>query len=417
MQTPVILTDSARIAEFCASLRKAGRFAFDTEFIRDDTYDAILCLVQVAGPDGVTLIDPGNGAELTPFWNLLLDPSLLKIVHAGKEDFDVCLRATGRPPRNVFDVQIAAGFVGFGYPLSLVRLVDQVLGKRVAKGQTLTDWLRRPLTPDQLRYAVDDVAHLPAAYERLAAALQDRQRERWATEEFHRFEDAAFYKQPVEDRVYKVKGARRLDGLGLAILARLLEWRDEWARERNRPARVMVRDDVLVELARRRPTSPGDVEIVRGFPQSRGGHAAEQALAVIHAAMKTPRAEWPAPVETREDSPMMKATVDLLSAVTRALCHENGVAHDLVGIGQKLRDLVAFLEDGRPDSDDARPSLLRGWRRTFVGDYLVALLEGRSELHFSGWPKNPRLDIISQRPATGPHPVTASSPAAPESGR
>ncbi|MBI5863689.1 MAG: ribonuclease D [Planctomycetes bacterium] len=215
--------------------RAAGRFAFDTEFIRDDTFEAALCLVQVACDGAVVLIDPASGLDVSPFWNLVTDAAVRKIVHAGKEDFDVCLTATGKPPSNIFDVQIAAGFVGLGYPLSLSRLVQATLHKRIAKGQTLTNWLRRPLTDEQLRYAVEDVVHLPAIAKHLEAELQKTERVAWAAEEFRRLEDVSNYQPPPGERLFRMKGTKNLDPLGLATLERLIEWREQWAREKNRP--------------------------------------------------------------------------------------------------------------------------------------------------------------------------------------
>lgn len=395
-------SDSIRPAEFiqdqsaletaCAGWRQAKRFAFDTEFIRDDTYDAVLCLIQVADGQKVFLIDPTGEIDLRPFWDLLIDPSVTNIVHAGKEDFEVCLSATGKPPQNIFDVQIAAGFAGYGYPLNLVRLVDNVVGKRIVKGETLTDWLRRPLTEDQIRYAVEDVLYLPDVHAKLARELEVANRTSWAREEFSRFEQAEYYRPPTQNRVFKVKGAKRLEGAGLAALEHLIEWRDRWARKNNRPARSMIRDDVLVELARRRPQTLDDIQVMRGFPRSRNDHVAQEVLDVIHAARAVPKGDWPEPYEAREETPMMKAALDLLSAVARAICFEQGLSHELLGGAQRLRELIDFLQEQREE----RPALLTGWREEFIGDHLMALLEGKTQLHLSGWPDQPRIEFLAR---------------------
>jgi ribonuclease D len=371
--------------------RAAGRIAFDTEFIRDETFHAALCLVQVACEGEVVLVDPAGDLRVDGFWELVCDPAVLKIVHAGKEDFDVCLRACGAAPRNIFDVQIAAGFVGLGYPLSLARLVMAVLHKRISKAQTLTDWLRRPLTKDQVEYAVDDVAHLPAIHSRLADKIEQLERSDWAREEFARFEDPAFYKPPMQDRLLRMKGTRGFDALSLAVLARLLEWRENWAREKNRPMRAMMRDDVLVEIARRRPSRPEQIEVLRGFPQSRNPRIIREILDLIQAVRKSPPEQWPSPEEIREETPMMRVTLDILSAFLRATCFNEQVDIDLVGSAQRLRDLLDFLQN--PQS--SRPALLSGWRRDFIGKRLVDLLEGRCELHLSGFPDSLRLEVMA----------------------
>jgi ribonuclease D len=397
MNTPELVTDQRCLEAHCRRWRKAGRLAFDTEFIRDETYDARLCLVQVSTDGQVVLVDPTADLDINLFWKLVTDETVTTIVHAGKEDFEVCLRATGKPPRNVFDVQVAAGFVGLGYPLSLARLVNVALHRRIAKGQTLTDWLHRPLTEEQVRYAAEDVAYLPEICDRLGTELRAMKRSAWAREEFVRFEDPALYQRPVEQRLFKLKGAKKLDGLGLAILARLLDWRDRWAQARNRPIRAMMRDDVLVTIAMRRPRRAADLKILRGFPQSRQSRIVQEILDLVKAATATPQAEWPEPYQPRDETPMTKVALDILSAFTRARCDEENLSHDLVGATQRLRELLDYLLD----NSNNRPLLLTGWREQFIGRRLVDLLQGRSELHLSGWPHKLRLEVVSH-PAPSP---------------
>lgn len=394
MKPAQFVTDQARLEQCCREWRAAGRIAFDTEFIRDETYDAALCLLQVTSGNGVVLVDPAGDIELDPFWELVTEPAVMKIVHAGKEDCELCLRFAGRPARNVFDVQIAAGFVGYGYPLSLARLVMLALSKRIAKGQTLTDWLRRPLTDEQIRYAVEDVAYLPALAGKLQRLLEDKGRSDWAREEFARFEDASYYRPPATERLARLKGASRLDGLGLVVLERLVEWRDGWAREKNRPVRAMMRDDVLVEIARRRPTRAEDLAVLRGFPQSRNPRIIRQILTIIEEARKLPPDELPAVREPREELPMTRVALDVLSAVTRAVCHEQEVSPDLLGGPSRARELLDYLSG----ESSELPVLLTGWRERFIGRRLVDVLEGRAEVHLSGWPRAPRLEVVTHRP-------------------
>jgi ribonuclease D len=387
---PEIITTQQRLDDYCAELADAKRFAFDTEFIRDDTFHAHLALVQVIGADTPVLVDPTVGLKLDVFWALVTDPEITTIVHAGKEDLDLCLRETGQVSRNVFDVQIAAGFVGYGYPLSLSRLVEAVRRKRISKGATLTDWLRRPLTPEQVRYAVNDVLHLPAIHMKLADKLAKSKRTGWADEEFRRFEDPEFYRPPAEDRLFKIKGAKKLDAEGLMVLARLIDWRDEWAAERNRPVRALIRDDILTEIARRRPTKADELQVLRGFPQAKNKQVVQKMLDLIKEARAVPKSKWPVPHERRDETQMMRAVTDLLSAVLRARCCEEGVSSDLVGSSARLRELVDYSL-GRLEE---RPALLTGWRETFVGGELMRILDGGGEVHLSGWPKQPHLEIV-----------------------
>jgi ribonuclease D len=392
LQEPEIVTDQRALEAHCDQLRSAGFFAFDTEFIRDETYEAALCLIQITTDGTVVLVDPTADVDPRTFWELVIDPSIVTIVHAGKEDFEVCLRMTGQIPRNVFDVQIAAGFVGYGYPLSLLRLVERLVHRRITKAQTLTDWLRRPLTPEQIRYAAEDVLYLPRIYEQLRDEIERADRTAWAQEEFRRFEDPDFYRAPPEARAQRLKGSRKLDGLGLLMLERLIEWREQWAQSRNRPLRAMMRDDVLVEIARRRPKQARDLEVLRGFPQAKNRRVVREILEILEETAKTPKSEWPKPVARREETPMGKAMLDLLSGTMQAICHEERLSWSLLGSSQRVRDLLDF-HAGRLKE---KPPLLQGWRAEFIGQRLLDLLEGRSRLHVAGWPRNPRVRLQAQ---------------------
>lgn len=393
-ERPEIVTDQETLEEHCRRWRALGVFAFDTEFIRDDTYEAALCLIQVTADGTVTLVDPTDDVDPAPFWELVTDPNVVTVVHAGKEDFEVCYRTTGRVPRNVFDVQIAAGFVGHGYPLSLARLVETLLHHRISKAQTLTDWLRRPLTAAQVRYAVEDVLHLPEIYHRLRREIEHIGRTAWVAEEMKCFEDAEFYQAPVEERALRLKGSKKLDGLGLAVLERLIAWRESWARSRNRPLRALMRDDVLVEIARRRPQRESDLAVLRGFPQARNRKLVHELIELIAEASKTPAAQWPQPPERHDDSPMGAAVLDLLSAITQAVCHEQRLSRHLLGGTSRLRELLDYHVGRTSDV----PELLRGWRGEFIGRRLLEVVEGRSEIHLSGWPDNPKLAVVSHAP-------------------
>lgn len=393
MKSPThLIADQATVDELCRQWRQAGTFAFDTEFIRDDTFEATLCLIQVACDGQVWLIDPLAGIDVKDFWQLVTDPAILKIVHAGKEDLDVCVTATGQMPRNVFDVQIAAGFVGLGYPLSLLRLAQATVHKRIAKGATLTDWARRPLTEEQFHYAVDDVAHLPAIHRHLEKQLDALGRAAWAREEFARFESPDLYQIAPEDRVAKMKGTRGFDGLSLLVLRRLVEWRENWAREKNRPIRAMMRDDILVEIAKRRPIRADQLEVLRGFPQARNPRIIGEILEIIQNAKAAPLESRPPAVEIQEESPMVRVVVDLLGAVLRATCVAENMEADLVATNQRLRDLLEYHEKKK----QTPPALMTGWRRIFIGDRLIEVLEGRMELHLADWPHAPVLKLANR---------------------
>ena len=232
----------------------------------------------------------------------------------------------------------------------------------------------------------------------MSRRLEAAGRTAWACEEFTLLEDPAYYERPAVQRLFKLKGSKKLDPLGLEVLARLVQWRDNWAQARNRPTRALMRDDVLVSIAKRRPRRASELEVLRGFPQSRKSRIVQEILDLITEAAATPASTWPEPYRVRDDTPMTKVALDLLSAFTRAICHEENVGHDLVGSTQRLRELVDYLLD---NSDTEPPLLLSGWRGEFIGRRLVDLLEGRSELHLSGWPADLRLKVVSHPTENG----------------
>src|SRR3954452_8123992 len=260
---PLIATPSG-LAELVDHLRASGRFAFDTEFVSEETFEPVLCLIQVATRDRLAVVDPLAIRDLSPFCDVVIDPAVEVVMHAASEDLRICRFQTGKVPARVFDVQIAAGLVGFGYPLSLVNLIGQALRITVMGGETRTDWRRRPLSSPQLRYALDDVRHLLDLADSLSGLLADRGRTAWAEGEFAHFVDT-IQNRVEEERWRRLPGLHQLSRRGLEIARRLAEWRHEEARRTNRPLRQVLRDDLLVAIAKRQPSSRRDLEALRDF--------------------------------------------------------------------------------------------------------------------------------------------------------
>ena len=264
---PPLITTAAGLDDLVAHLRAAGRFAFDTEFVSEETFEPNLCLIQVATADRLAAVDPLAVRDLAGFWDAVVDPAIEVVMHAAGEDLRICKIKTGTVPRRVFDVQIAAGLVGPGYPLSLGNLANQRLGVSLAGGETRTDWRRRPLSPAQLRYALDDVRYLLGMADGLAAELAERGRGGWAEEEFVDFL-TAIRDRSEDDRWRRLPGLHGLNRRGLEVARRLAEWRQNDARRANRPLRSVLKDDLLVAIAKRQPSSRRDLEALRDFNRS-----------------------------------------------------------------------------------------------------------------------------------------------------
>ena len=360
------------LAACCAHLADQPHFGFDTEFVGEDTYHPRLCLIQAAAPDRLFLIDPLSTGPLDAFWRLVVDPALTTVVHAGREEVRLCRLWTGQTPGNLFDLQLAAGLVGLTYPLGHGPLIGQLLGVHLSKGETRTEWRRRPLTPEQIRYAFDDVRCLLAAWKKLSGRLEKLGRAEWAREEFGRLARTASPEEPAaEERWRKLRGLGSLDRRRLAVVRALYNWREETADRTNRPSRTIVRDDLIVEIARRNPTRERDLQTLRGLPR----RDLDAIVETVATAAKLAPEEWPAAAERDQDPPQVALTAAVLTAVLGDVCSRLRLAPNLVASNQDVKRLVRARFMGSPLPDDT--PLTQGWRASAVLPELQAVLEGR----------------------------------------
>ena len=373
---PLIATPQA-LQELVDHIRAAGRFAFDTEFVSEDTFEPVLCLIQVATRDRLAVVDPLKVADIGPFWDVVNDPSIEVVMHAAGEDLRICRFQTGTVPRRVFDVQIAAGFVGFGYPLSHSNLVHQALKVSVAGGETRTDWRRRPLSEAQLRYALDDVRYLLDLADLLAGRLRELGRAAWAEDELAAFLDAIDHRDEGE-RWRKLPGLHLLNRRGLEAARRLYNWRLDDARRNNRPLRSVLKDDLLVAVAKRHPANRRDLEALRDFNRPGLLSRAGEILDVLLEAKNAPDDLLPEPAGRHDDGPGLSMVVSLLNATLSQQCAQGKVATALAGGSADLKDLVRWYLDGQPA--DRTPDLLQGWRHDLCGRTLLDVLSGRRAL-------------------------------------
>ena len=391
-----LLTRPSELEELVEHLRREGRFAFDTEFVSEETFEPVLCLVQVATRGRLALVDAMAVRDLAPFWGVVTDPAVEVVMHAAGEDLRICRLRTGTLPGRVFDVQIAAGLVGFGHPLSLGNLVGQTLGIVVAGGETRTDWRRRPLSPGQIRYALDDVRHLLDIADLLRDRLEESGRTPWAEEEFADFL-AQIESRGDEDRWRRLPGVHQLNRRGLEVARRLSEWRQEDARRANRPLRQVLRDDLLVAIAKRQPAGRRDLEALRDFNRPALLGRAAEILAVIAEAQRVPAEQLPEPAERREEGPGQSMVVSLLAASLTQCCAQQQVAPGLVGTTGDLKELIRWHTEGRPEPH--RPALVRGWREAVCGRTLLDVLSGRRALRVV----DPLADVpVALEPLEGP---------------
>lgn len=379
---PAQLVDTPdALAELIDHLSSVDCFGYDSEFIGELTYIPKLCLIQVASASRVALIDPLAGLDLVPFWRLLCEQKIEKIVHAGQQDVEPVIRRHQRPPVNIFDTQIAAGFVGMGYPVALSKLVRELAGVKLGKGLTFSHWDQRPLSAMQLHYAAEDVRYLPALRRELGKKLQAAGHVDWVSQECEAMTQVRLYQFDPEVQAGKLRGAASLSGLGLAIARELLSWRDAVARGHDVPPRSLVRDEVLLDLARSPVKSVEKLNRVRGLPRPvESAHGADIVAAIARACALPPE-QLPV-VRQIEESPPEKFKADSLWAMTQCLSAGRGIDPSLVSNRQEAGELYRAMANGGVENQDLR--LLRTWRRAAVGETLLKMIrqEIRTEFYF-----------------------------------
>lgn len=369
-----LVTGPEALAKCCEHLQACSEIGFDTEFIGEQTFVPQLCLIQVATWERLYLIDPFSVGPLDQFWELIADPRRTVVAHAAREEIRICQRSCARPPGNLFDLQIAAGLVGLGYPMGHGPLIQKILNVRVNKGETLTDWKIRPLTDRQVQYAYDDVRFLLPLWREISTRLERLGRGEWAREEFAAMVPRSLGEEPGVERWRKLKGLGGLDRRKLAVVRELFIWREGKALERNRPARTIVRDDLIIEIAKRNPKSEQDLEVVRGLAKK----DLSSIVAVAQKARALPPEQLPE-LTPRDDDPMQVGLVSsMLNCFLGDLCARMELTQALVASANDVKVLVRSASQ-KQEMPESSP-FASGWRSAAILPELQAMLEGRRSI-------------------------------------
>jgi len=370
------VTDQRALESLCHTLRQSPRLALDTEFVGEDTFIPRLELIQVATAATAAVIDfPAVQASgsLDVFWELICNAKIEKIVHAGRQDLDLFAIHAGQIPKPFFDTQIAAAMVGYGAQVAYANLVQRLHGKKLAKAHTFTNWSARPLSDDQIAYALEDVEFLLSIHTHLQDRLSTLGRLEWVSEEFARLETAVGEKsREPQERYQRIRGWDTLKPKGAAVLRELAAWREAEARRRNVPRGRVMRDEVLLQLARHPPKSVNELRGLRGVHSSEVDRQGEQLLATITSALALPPSAWPEVPRERKPDPESTGIVELLQAVLKARAAEEGIAPTMLATSSDLQTLV----EAKQNRTALDVPILRGWRRQLAGDLLLQVLDG-----------------------------------------
>jgi ribonuclease D len=379
---PTLLTTTEDLEAFVAKAQKAGRLAIDTEFVWERTYRPVLGVVQVATDDVALVLDAKALPSLAPLFPLLRDPAVPVVLHGGGQDLEIFAELMGEPVRGVFDTQVAAAFLGYGLQIGLSALLERVLKVRITKDQTYTDWTKRPLKPEQLVYARQDVVHLLPLYAQLRGALAERGRLDWVREEQLRFEDPQRWAPvPDEERYEWVKGWQRHGGRELAVLRSLATWRERTARRVNVRPNFITGDIVLLTLAGRPVDSIEELRQVRGLSPGTVDRHGRAMLEALREGVACPREQWPKSPERARREAAPSGLIALLRASVQAVAEEEDIAPEVIASGRDLEALVAAATGRRKTGADDLP-LVQGWRGDLVGKMLLGLARGELAVRY-----------------------------------
>jgi ribonuclease D len=350
----------------------------DTEFMRENTFWPQVCVVQVAGEEDAEVIDAlAPGLDLSPLYELMANPGVLKVFHAARQDLEIFYNAMKRLPQPLFDTQVAAMVCGFGDSAGYETLVRQLAGKRIDKSSRFTDWSHRPLTEKQIDYALADVTHLRVVYKKLAAMLQRSGRHAWLEEEMKVLTEPKTYSQPSEDAWRRIKG-RPTNRRALGVLTKVAGWRDKEAKRRDIPRQRVLRDEALLEIAHHAPKTVEDLARTRGLGRRLAeGPGGAELLAAVAEGLGIPDSELPM-VERSEALPRgIGPITDLLKVLLKMKSEQHQVASKLIANSDDIDRIAAY-------GDKADVAALHGWRRTVFGADAVQLRAGKLAMVVNG---------------------------------
>jgi ribonuclease D len=387
--TPIQYIDTPeRLDALCQLITTAPWIALDTEFLREKTYYPKFCLLQIATPEWVACIDPIALPDLNPLLDVLYLPTITKIFHSCRQDLEIFFQLRGSIPQPIFDTQLAAPLLGFQDNTGYAMLVSSFLNINLNKAYTRTDWSIRPLSPEQLNYAADDVIYLCKIYQLMCKQLSELGRLDWLNDDFKQLDNPELYQLSPAYAWFKIKGKNKLTGKQLSIIQTLTTWREQLAQQDNRPRNWLIRDELLIELAKLQPENVDALAGIRGIQDKTVSRYGKVLCQLINEAKLRP----PIPLNEKEKSPKktaeQEAILDLLAALVRLRADQNRLNPSILASRKDLEDLL----DEQPEG-----ALLHGWRRTMVGQELLALLQDHCVLHVS--PKTMQL-LPKADPAT-----------------
>jgi len=357
-----------QLHDLCSQLANSEWLALDTEFLREKTYYPKFCLLQIANDQIAACIDPLKIDDFSALMPLLEDPGITKIFHAGRQDLEIFHNLWDTLPTPLFDTQLAAMLTGYGDQIGYAALVQKLLGISLDKSHSRTDWSLRPLAQEQHRYALDDVIYLGKIYTKLKTELEKLGRTHWLEDDFKTLTTATTYQIDPQQQWQRIRGRQHLKGVQLAILQSLASWRETTAIERNKPKGWIIKDDVLLELSRRKPRDKAQLARIRGLETHAVERHGNTLLKLINDSCALSSEDWPQESAQRiRLTTEQDAMVDILTCAVRLLAKDQQLSPQALATRKELEQLVIGNQD---------LELLRGWKKAVIGNDLQKILAG-----------------------------------------
>lgn len=366
------IASQENLEAFVRRAASSSVLAIDTEFLREKTYYANLCLIQLATDAEVAVVDPFAIEDMKVLAPLLTDSSIVKLFHAGGQDLEILYRELGVLPAPLFDTQVAATLLGHTQQIGYGPLVHSLCGVNLKKSDSFTDWSRRPLSTSQLEYAADDVIYLPKMYRIMVEKLEAKGRLHWLDNDFAAMSDPANYESDPSERYKRLKRVGQLTRRQLSAAREVTCWREVTAQERDMPRKWVLTDEQIVEACRRESRTIDDLFLIRGVREKLNTRDARAVATVLVRGLDAAPDTWPELDKSPKSERNVDAELDLMEALVRLRAKENDIAMQTLA---SRTDLARVARGYTADVD-----VLRGWRRAMVGDELLELLAGRLAL-------------------------------------
>ncbi|MFV0626708.1 MAG: ribonuclease D [Alphaproteobacteria bacterium] len=371
-----VIDKTENLVEFCSRLKNKEFITVDLEFLREKTYYAKLCLIQVGSFDDCAIIDPlSNDLDLEPFFEILFDKKIVKVFHSCRQDVEIIFNLTNKIPEPIFDTQIAAMVCGFGESVSYETLVNKIVKQELDKTSRLSNWALRPLSEKQLQYALSDVTHLRNVYINLKQKLEETERLHWLDEEMEILKKPETYSINPNDVWQKIKH-RSHNVRFLTILRELAAWREKRCQRKNTLRQSLIKDEVLLNIVAIAPTTMEELSEIRNIRKDvLSGKLAEEILEVMVAAKKIKPEKYVVLPKEENNKNFSVALYELLKMLLKIVSQEEGVVAKLIATDDNLRDLSSLKDEDNP--------VLKGWRKKIFGTQALELREGKISIKYN----------------------------------